>query len=67
MCNYCDIDADLEFIIDETIDCGALGKLFFGVSIQGYDDLCLDCNKLIGKGKINYCPMCGEKLKKEKK
>ncbi len=65
MCDYCDKDADLEFIIDETIDCGALGKLDFSVSVQGYDDLLLECDGIIGKSKINYCPMCGEKLKKE--
>jgi hypothetical protein len=71
MCEYCD---NSKMIISMNVPCVCFGKVVDDDTVQvivdrgylrlGYDDMeCLDHGQ---KAKINYCPMCGEKLQKEK-
>lgn len=72
MCRYCasydDPECDLINLMNKNIDCGALDKISLSVYM---DDGALTASfgeipdkKYKATKAINYCPMCGRKLKK---
>ncbi len=71
MCDYC---AGIKYILDTQTTMSYKGDFFPGVHILIDDDeLCVDAvadvyepHYIEEKTKINYCPMCGRKLKETK-
>ena len=70
MCKYCDFDEDgvpKSNLLNEEIDFGEFGKKTLYVTFLDDETLYagLDIfDDLERKVKINFCPMCGRKLKK---
>ncbi len=67
MCEYCNPDIENDFLLDEDVDLGKLGKMNVMVDI-------VNGNMSVGVSQelqppmlqtrilINYCPMCGRAL-----
>ncbi len=66
-CLYCDAekgDSPTKSVLFQTLDGGFLGPVILDVDI--YDDATMSIglgDEVVGNVKINYCPICGRKLR----
>ena len=66
-CLYCDAkkgDSPTKPLFFQTLNGGVFGPVILDIDI--YDDATLSiglCDEVVGNVKINYCPVCGRKLK----